>query len=119
MVAVNALLQLQPAEYEAECWQSASAVRLLRTVDVLSLVNAVCISAALVRGFAEGMSLSQLAHAAVYGLLAAMQLAVLAWKPDIYQRHRFKARHSVSLPEQRTILCAAASITVVTYCARC
>ena len=64
---------------------------------MMCLTNAVLVAMGLVSKFSKykgTLTSPQFLHAAVYGIMAAVQLAVLLLQRQVYLRYRFKVRHA-------------------------
>jgi hypothetical protein len=69
----------------------------------MCLTNAVLVGVALMSKFSKpqgSLTCPQFLHAAVYCVMATVQLAVLLFKQQVYMRHRFKVRLTVGLDEK-------------------
>jgi hypothetical protein len=81
---------------------AAGCCRLLYVLNVMCLTNAVLVAVALVSKFSKHkdslITCPQFLHAALYDIMAAVQLAVLLLNQQLYMSHRFKVR-----PEPRRI----------------
>jgi hypothetical protein len=89
------LLLLKPLQRCCCWWCCCWWCRLIYSMDVLCLTNAVLVALGLVSKFSQyewTLTSPQFLHPAVYGVLAAVQLAVLLTNRQVYLRHRFKVR---------------------------
>lgn len=75
--------------------------RLLRRLDWCCLTNSLFISALLLRSFGATMSWSERLQAGLYPVMSMVQLAVMFWHKDLYQRHRFKVSTATEKTQRR------------------